>query len=87
VIRMSLSTAAVGECRDSNLHRPRHSNLKSVPIQPLGPTHPPTKWGPVVLAPRVKRPGRQSDHSSPMPRLKIRGAIPPSPNVSSWHDA
>jgi hypothetical protein len=31
----------------------------------LGPTQPPIQWVPMALSPRVNRPGREADHSSP----------------------
>jgi hypothetical protein len=31
----------------------------------LGPTHPPIQWVPGALSLRVKRPGREADHSPP----------------------
>jgi hypothetical protein len=38
--------------------------------------------------PEIKRTGRVADHSPPLvPRLRMRGAIPPLPNTSSWRGA
>jgi hypothetical protein len=31
----------------------------------MGPTQPPIQWVPGALSPRVKRPGRETDHSAP----------------------
>jgi hypothetical protein len=44
-----------------------------------GPTQPPTHWVPGALSLGVKPPGREADHSYPMPRSRMRGAIPPLP--------
>jgi hypothetical protein len=60
----------------------------STPI--LGPTQPPIQWVSGALAPVVKRPRREADHSPPfnvMPRLRMRGAITPLPHTSSWSGA
>jgi hypothetical protein len=35
----------------------------------LGPTQPPTQWAPGPLSPRVKRLGREADHSPPRSRM------------------
>jgi len=53
-------------------------------------------WGPSSLLssgyqslfPEVKWPWHEADHSFHLvPRLKICGAIPPVPHMSSWHGA
>jgi hypothetical protein len=54
----------------------------------LGPTQPPIQWVPAVLSLGVKRPGREADHSPPSSaEARMRGAIPPLPNTSSWRGA
>jgi len=36
----------------------------------------------------IKRPGREADHSPPYSaEVRMRGAIPPFPHTSPWHDA
>jgi hypothetical protein len=41
---------------------------------------------PGVPTPKVKRLGREADHSHPVPRLRTHSAIPPLPNVFiAWH--
>jgi hypothetical protein len=51
----------------------------------LGPTQPPTQWIPGFLSPRVKRPGCEQERTPPyIPRLIMRGIIPPLPHPSSW---
>jgi hypothetical protein len=54
----------------------------------LRPTPPPIQWVAGALSPRVKRPGREADHSLP-PSVGIKndGAIPPFLLISSWHNA
>jgi hypothetical protein len=58
--------------------------------------YPDRLWGPPSLLSsgtgddslRVKRPGREADHSLPSSgEIKNSGAIPPLPHVSSWHSA
>jgi hypothetical protein len=54
-------------------------------------------WGPPSLLPNgywglfprgVKQQGREADHSPPSSaKVKNSGAIPPLPNMSSWHNA
>jgi hypothetical protein len=54
----------------------------------LGPTQHPIYWVPDALSPRVKRPGREADHSLPSSaEVKDGGAIPPLLHKSSWHRA
>jgi hypothetical protein len=50
----------------------------------LGPTQPPIKWVPSG----VRRLGHEAYHSLP-PSIEVKndGAIPPSPNMSSWRGA
>jgi len=43
----------------------------------LGSTHPPIQWVSGALSPGVKWSGRETDHSHVVPRLMMRGAIPP----------
>jgi hypothetical protein len=44
--------------------------------------------GGVALSLRLKRPGREADHSPHLvPRSRMRGSIPPLPNTSSWRGA
>jgi hypothetical protein len=50
----------------------------------LGPTQPPIQGVPGALSLRVKRPGREADHLHLVARSRMRGAIPPLPNTSSW---
>jgi hypothetical protein len=53
-----------------------------------GPTQHPILWAPGALSPEVKRPGREADHSpQSSAEVKNGGAIPPLPNMSSWHSA
>jgi hypothetical protein len=40
-------------------------SLRTVSRPTLGSTQPPLKWEPGAFTPGVKRPGRESDHSSP----------------------
>jgi hypothetical protein len=55
---------------------------------PLGPTQPPIQWVPGALSPRVKRPGREADHSSPSSaEVKTRCSYTSTPNTSSWRGA
>jgi hypothetical protein len=54
----------------------------------LWPTRPLIQCVPVAPSQRVKRPGREVDHSSPSSaEVKNDGAIPPRPILSSWHSA
>jgi hypothetical protein len=59
---------------------PARANIYSFSIsstQVLRSTHPPTQWIPNALSPRVKRSGRESDHSPPSSAdLKNSGAVP-----------
>jgi hypothetical protein len=54
----------------------------------LGATHPPIQWVTGAISPRVKRPGREADHSPPS-RTKVKngGGVAPLPHMSSWHGA
>jgi hypothetical protein len=63
--------------------------LLSIAARPaLGLTQPPMQWVRGALSPGVKRPGREADHSPPSSaEVKNGGAIPPLPNMSSWHSA
>jgi hypothetical protein len=49
----------------------------------MGHTQPPIQRvpGPIYLG--VKRPGRESHHSQPVPMLRMSGAIPPVPRMVS----
>jgi hypothetical protein len=48
----------------------------------------PTQWIPQAISPGVKWPGHEADHSAP-PNAKVKNgeAIPPLPQMSSWHSA
>jgi hypothetical protein len=49
-----------------------------------GPVHPPFSWVPEILFPRIKRPGRETDHSAPSSaEVKNGGVIPPLLHMSS----
>jgi hypothetical protein len=51
----------------------------------LGPTESPIQWVPGDPSQRVKRPGREADHSPlSSAEVKTRGAIPPLSHTSSW---
>jgi hypothetical protein len=53
----------------------------------LGPTQPPVKWVPGACSPRIMRPGAKLiTHLHPVPRLRMRGAVPPL-STSSWPGA
>jgi hypothetical protein len=54
----------------------------------LGPTQPPIQWVPGAFTLRVKRPGREADHSPPS-SVEIKNACmyTSTPNTSSWHGA
>jgi hypothetical protein len=55
----------------------------------LGPTQPPIKWVPGVLSLRVKRPGREADHSPPS-SAEVKEYVElyfHSPNTPSWRGA
>jgi hypothetical protein len=43
----------------------------------LGQAQPPIKWVLAILFSGVKRPGRETDHFCLVPKLRMRGAIPP----------
>jgi hypothetical protein len=53
----------------------------------LVPTQPPTQWILRALSLGIKRSGCEADHSIRLlPRLRIRGAIPPLPIVFiAWY--
>jgi hypothetical protein len=54
----------------------------------VGPTQPPMRWVPRALFLGIKRPGREADHSpSSDSEVKMCGAIPPLPIMSSWRRA
>jgi hypothetical protein len=55
----------------------------------LGPTQPHPQWVTGALSPRVKRLGREADHSHPSSaEVKNGGTIPPlPPHTSSWRGA
>jgi len=56
----------------------------------LGPTQPPTQWVPGTLSLEVKRPGREADRSPPSSAgggQRMRGDIPPLPNMPTWRGA
>jgi hypothetical protein len=54
----------------------------------LEPTQPPIQSILGTFSPGVKRPKRESDHYPPCgPEIKNGGAVPPLPNMSSWHSA
>jgi hypothetical protein len=53
----------------------------------LGPNHPPLQWLSGALFLGAKRPGREADNLHLVLRSRMRGAIPPLPNTSSWRDA
>jgi hypothetical protein len=58
----------------------------STPV--LKPTQPPIQWVPGALSPRVKRPGREADHSPPSSaEVKNGGDILSLPHTSSWRSA
>jgi hypothetical protein len=51
-----------------------------------GPTQPLIQWVLGTIFPRVKWPGREADHSRPSSdEVKNGIAIPPLPNMFSWH--
>jgi hypothetical protein len=55
---------------------------------PLGPTQPPIQWVLEALTPRVKRRGREADHSPAFSAaVKDGGPIPTLPHKSSWSNA
>jgi hypothetical protein len=57
--------------------------LFSSPDRLWGPTRHSTQW-----VPRIKRPGRDANHSPPSSAEdKNCGAIPPLPDIFSWHAA
>jgi hypothetical protein len=41
----------------------------------------PVQWVVVAVSPDLKRPGREDDHSHPVPRLRMSGAIIPLPPI------
>jgi len=46
------------------------------------------QWREGALSPGAKQPGREANHFPQLvPRLRMRGAIPPLPNTSSWRGA
>jgi len=49
------------------------------------PASHPTPTGGECLSPGVKGPGRESDHSQLVLRLRALEAVPPLPRSSSWH--
>jgi len=52
----------------------------------LRPTQPPIKWVPGELSPGIKRWGvKLTTRLHLVPMLRMRGAIPPLPQTSSWH--
>jgi hypothetical protein len=54
----------------------------------VGPTHSPIQWILGAVSPGVKGQGREADHSPPSSaEVKIGGAIPPLPQIYSWHNA
>jgi hypothetical protein len=54
----------------------------------LGHTQPSIQWVPGVLSLEIKWPGCKDDHSLHLLlRLRMRGTIPPIPNMPSWHGA
>jgi hypothetical protein len=54
----------------------------------LRPTVPVIQLSPWGLSSEIKRPGHESDHSPPSSaKFKNAGAIPPSPYMSSLHNA
>jgi len=53
----------------------------------LGPTYPPIQWASVAISPGVSRQGCKDDHLHLVLRLRVRGAIPPFPQYSSWRSA
>jgi hypothetical protein len=50
----------------------------------LEPTQPPVQWLAAAVSPRVKRQGREADHSSLSTEVKKGGAVPP--HTSLWRD-
>jgi hypothetical protein len=53
-----------------------------------GSTQPPTQGVPRALSWEVKWPECEADHSPPSSaEVKNGGAIPPLPDISSWHGA
>jgi hypothetical protein len=66
---------------DSDIHR---FPIASRPA--LGANQPPIEWIPGF--PGGEKAGREADHSlSSGAEVKNGGAIPPVPNISSWHCA
>jgi hypothetical protein len=54
----------------------------------LGPTQPPIHWVPGAISLRLKRQGREADHSPPSSaEVKNGGDIPPVSYTSYWRDA
>jgi hypothetical protein len=53
----------------------------------LGPTQPPIQWVQWALSLRVKRLGREADHSPQSSAEVKNGAIPPLLHISPWHSA
>jgi hypothetical protein len=56
--------------------------MSSRPV--LGLTQPLIQWVPGALSLRVKRQGREADHSQLVPRSRKCGSINPLPHTSSW---
>jgi hypothetical protein len=87
-LNSSLSTA-VGYVIDRRGSTPGRSQIflfSTVSRPALGPTQPPFRWVPRAISPRVKRLGREADHSPPSSaEVNNDGAIPPLPHMSSWH--
>jgi hypothetical protein len=61
--------------------------LTTVPRLTLGPTQHVIQWVAGSFSLGVRRPGRETAHLCLVPRSNMFGAIPPLPNMPSWHSA
>jgi hypothetical protein len=74
--------------RGVGIRVPVRQRIFPSPRRRLGPTQPPIQWVLEALSPRIKRPGREADHSPPTSaEVKKMWIYTSTPHTPSWRSA